>query len=289
MKNTNKYFILAPREMSSQRVKEILRKYLPRGVVYFGITQEEYVAGFEGQPQFRTLARSAVEELAARSGGRLQIVEYRQADAVEIIKKLDFDRAIVVNGSFHRSFHLRPEYQAIVEKPATVRYVSPFVDEAEAIEFALRFPPAEIKAKPPLDDQKMLEVINQSAAQAFINDFQTAAAIVKDGQLLTVQHNPVVPYETYAWHFGLSREKHADRPGQSDHYDAVHAETTALIAVRPDQARGATIYMRTFPCPHCARNLVFAGIKEIVYELDYGDKYSYNLLDKANVQYRRFA
>jgi deoxycytidylate deaminase len=46
--------------------------------------------------------------------------------------------------------------------------------------------------------------------------------------------------------------------------------------------------MRTFPCPHCARNIIYAGIKEVVYELDYGDDYGYNLFDKAGVKYRRF-
>jgi deoxycytidylate deaminase len=280
-----RYFILAPREMSEKRIRDLLRKYLERGKVVFGVAKEEYVAGFEGQPQFKTLKGDLVKKLAEKSGGRLEVVEYAQKDGIETIKWTRFDRAVVVNGSFHRSFHLRPEYEAIAAKGAEVRYESPFVDEMEAKEFAEGFEGE--RGLSEFAEENMQRILGEEAKRAFITDFQTAAAIVKNGEIVALAHNEVVPYETYAWHWGLSREKHKTPAGDSSHYDAVHAETAALIGAG-EKARGGTIYMKTFPCPHCARNIIYAGINEVVYELDYGDDYGYDLFEKAGVKTRRF-
>lgn len=280
----NNYFILAPREMSDARIKQLLKKYLPRGKVTFGIAKEKYIAGFENQPQFKTLSSALLSRLASQSAGRLELFEYAQCDGVKIIEQLDFTHAIVINGSFHRSFHLRPEFAAINSKPAKLKYESPFTDEAEAIRYAKNHNSP--RPLPEFSENSIQQILAQESTRAFITDFQTAAAIVKDNQIIALTHNPVVPYETYAWHFGLSREKHQTPAGDSSQYDTVHAETAALLQAGL-QAKGATIYMRTFPCPHCARNIVHAGISEVVYQLDYGDRYGYDLFEKANINYRR--
>lgn len=282
----SRYFILAAREMSNARVKDLLKKYLSRGKVIFGIAKEEYIAGFENQPQFKTLKPDFVKKLAAKSAGRLEVIEYSQADGVEVINNLDFNRAIVINGSFHRSFHLRPEFMAIADKKAELKYESPFIDEEEAKNFAEKF--SRPNKFPEFSESTIKQIIDEYSRHAFITDFQTASAVVKGGQFIALTHNPVVPYETYAWHYGLSREKYQTPVGDSSRYDTVHAETATLIHAGP-KAKGATIYVRTFPCPHCARNIVFAGIKEVIYELDYGDKYGYNLFDKAGIKYRRLS
>ncbi|MCL2085366.1 deaminase [Candidatus Saccharibacteria bacterium] len=293
----NKYFVLAPREMSQARIKSLLKKYLPRGKVTFGIAHEKYIAGFENQPQFKTLQGDFVKNLAAKSGGRLTVVEYPQSDGVDMINQLDFNRAIIINGSFHRSFHLRPECDAIISKGAEIRYESPFVDEQEAKDFADKVKQTESRQETSgredlltdsrLSDPSLQEIIKKEASKAFITDFQTAAAVVKDNKIIALAHNTVVPYETYAWHHGLEREKHKSPPGDSSKYDTVHAETAALMEAGP-KAKGATLYMQTFPCPHCAKNILYAGIKEVVYELDYGDDYGYNLFSRAGIKYRRY-
>jgi len=281
------YFILAPREMSDARVKDLLKKYLPRGQVIFGIAREPFVAGFEDQPQFKTLQGDSVKKLAAKSGGRLTTLTYTQAAGAQIIAQTDFDRAIIINGSFHRSFHLRPEHQAILAKDANIKYESPFISETEAKAFASKFQRNFKLPKFSASDIHIQRILAAESKKAFITDFQTAAAIVKNDELISLAHNAVVPYETYAWHYGNQREKHRTPAGDSSHYDTIHAETAALIKAG-DKSRGATLYMRTFPCPHCARNIIYAGIAEIVYELDYGDQYSYNLFNKSGTKYRRF-
>jgi deoxycytidylate deaminase len=49
---------------------------------------------------------------------------------------------------------------------------------------------------------------------------------------------------------------------------AIHAEMEAILAVARDSRHslvGATLYSTTYPCHNCARHIVAAGIKELVY------------------------
>lgn len=49
---------------------------------------------------------------------------------------------------------------------------------------------------------------------------------------------------------------------------AVHAEMDALISIARlggPSVQGATLYCRTYPCHNCARHIVAAGIREVVY------------------------
>lgn len=52
---------------------------------------------------------------------------------------------------------------------------------------------------------------------------------------------------------------------------AVHAEMSAILdAVRRGQSiKGATLYCTTFPCHNCAKHIVGAGLKEVVYIAPY--------------------
>ncbi len=49
-----------------------------------------------------------------------------------------------------------------------------------------------------------------------------------------------------------------------DFIRAVHAEASALFSAGY-AARGATLYVTTFPCHECARHIVISGIKRVVY------------------------
>jgi len=303
------YFVLAPREMSDKRVKELIRELLQKskgGKVVFGITEEDYILGHENQPQFRTLGPNLVKSLAAQAPDHLQVLTYSQKDGVDIINKTAFTHAIVINGSFARSFHLRDESKAILAKGARIKHMSPFLDEEEARSYANNFAQASASsastealqgevsggdrgqhalfcAEVGACERKMLD---KEFRKSFDNSFQTAAIIVKDGKIIAKANNTVVPYATYAWHHGPERERHKCDAGDSSHYDTCHAETAALINAGP-AARGADLYCRTFPCPQCARNIAYAGIKSVFYQLDFGDPYGYNLFKEAGIEYQK--
>lgn len=67
---------------------------------------------------------------------------------------------------------------------------------------------------------------------------------------------------------------------------AVHAEQNAIIqaAITGSKIKGGTLYVTTYPCSICARMLINAEIKRIVYDSDYSDKLSKEMLDEAKIE-----
>jgi dCMP deaminase len=65
----------------------------------------------------------------------------------------------------------------------------------------------------------------------------------------------------------------------------VHAEQNAMIqgARYGVVLMGATVYATTQPCSICAKMMINAGIEEIIYEGDYPDELSQELLKEAGV------
>ena len=52
---------------------------------------------------------------------------------------------------------------------------------------------------------------------------------------------------------------------------AIHAENMAIMNAAGRNLDGTILYTTTFPCSQCARQIVYAGIKEVVYVEPYPD------------------
>ena len=67
---------------------------------------------------------------------------------------------------------------------------------------------------------------------------------------------------------------------------AVHAEQNAIIQAAESGIKidKATLYVNTFPCSICARMIINAGVKKIVYLSDYNDELSKELLEESNIE-----
>ena len=50
-----------------------------------------------------------------------------------------------------------------------------------------------------------------------------------------------------------------------------HAEYKAIIGI-PPSVRGCTLYVTKYPCCHCAKVIVQAGITKVVYDEEGGEK-----------------
>ena len=48
----------------------------------------------------------------------------------------------------------------------------------------------------------------------------------------------------------------------------VHAELNAILNANGRDLRGATVYVALFPCNECAKAIIQAGIRRVVYECD---------------------
>ena len=74
-----------------------------------------------------------------------------------------------------------------------------------------------------------------------------------------------------------------------------HAEINCIgyCARHGVATRGSTLYCTTFPCLYCAGALVAAGVREVVYDVMYGEeednKITFTIFEKAKVKVRRFS
>ena len=72
-----------------------------------------------------------------------------------------------------------------------------------------------------------------------------------------------------------------------------HSELNAILNYRGGSLVGAKLYVSLFPCNECAKAIIQAGIKTIVYECDkYADtpstRASKSMLDAAGVRYYQY-
>lgn len=292
-------FIAAPRELSPARFTGLVKQYLPKGNILLGLAKEPYVDGFNAQPQFAMLRRSTVQHIigkinASKSPHKLYTLNYFQRDLPHVLEKLDFRKIIFVNGSWARSFHLRPEYYVLANRYTNYELVSPFASDSEAKTYAAQTNVSvTIPAKKILSQQEMAAYAAAVGRQSYDHTFQTGVALGKKSgsgyRLLASAFNAVVPYQTYAMHHGASREQHFSPPNDLNHYDTNHAEVNLLITAQQQgiDLRGTTLFINLLPCPPCARMLSQTDITEIVYAQDHSDGYAVSILEACGKRIHR--
>lgn len=305
-------FIAAPRSISEQRFKQLVKTYLPQGNIILGIAKEDYIVGFEKQPQFKTLQLAQIEPLiskvnAAPGNNKIYTLNYFQRELQYLIDKLTFKKAVLINGSWQHVFHSSPAYYQLTAKQTPYEMISPFTDEAEARQYEAQTEKEIIltfglidRKRTDYTELELLEISNKSATRSYDYSFQTGATLARATsqpgkyELLISTFNQVVPFQTYAMHYGASREKHFSPPNDLNHYDAVHAEVWLLIEAQkaaekkhPVSLKDTTLFINLMPCPPCARMLSQTSIKEIVYSIDHSDGYAIKMLEAAGKTVRR--
>jgi deoxycytidylate deaminase len=303
-------FIAAPRELSAARFTQLAKEYLQQGNIILGLSKEPHVIGFEDQPQFRMLRRKIVDAVIKKvntspSPHKIYTLSYSQRDTKHIFDKLKIKQVVLVNGSWKYAFHTQEPYYVLVKRGIPYKMISPFTDEREAQAYVV---PTEKEALrkvfswinkntqlyPTADT--MLRIADSTANISFDSSFQTGVAlgraipnVVDQYELLIYTFNKVVPYQTYALHYGNSREKFFSPPNDLNHYDTVHAEVEMLIGVQKKKIdlKGTTLFINLMPCPTCSRMLGETDIEEFVYVHDHSDGYAIQMLEAAGKKVRR--
>lgn len=116
------------------------------------------------------------------------------------------------------------------------------------------------------------------------------AVIVKDGQIVTEAFNQPLPDNQVCQRVGCLRDKLGLTMGRDlEKCRAVHAEAGAicLAAGNGKSVEGSTMYITCGPCMNCAKLIVGAGIKQIYYLDEYGDKTPLKLLEIMGIKWQR--
>ncbi|CAG9833903.1 unnamed protein product [Diabrotica balteata] len=117
---------------------------------------------------------------------------------------------------------------------------------------------------------------------------QVGACIVKDNKhVVGIGYNHMPnDSDEFSWE-NTEGNKHDNK-----HIYVIHAEKCAILNKTAD-INGCTIYVTLFPCNECAKDVIEAGIKEVVYLSDkYAKKQSTiqakKMFDKVGVFYREY-
>ena len=117
---------------------------------------------------------------------------------------------------------------------------------------------------------------------------QVGAVIVKDNRVVAIGYNgaPAGVKSCMERGFCLRDKMGIESGTRQEICYSVHAEQSAIIqaAKMGISIQGSTIYVTHQPCSLCARMIVNSGIERIVYEQDYPDKFSLELLKEANIE-----
>jgi len=139
----------------------------------------------------------------------------------------------------------------------------------------------------PTFDEVFMEISYTWAKRATCLRRQVGAVIAKDGQQLTAGYNGAprgIPH--CAEMGGCIREKLGIPSGQRHEIcRGTHAEQNAITQAAKFgiNIEGGTLYCNTFPCVICAKMILNAGIKKVVYDSDYDDTLSKEILGQQSL------
>lgn len=120
---------------------------------------------------------------------------------------------------------------------------------------------------------------------------QVGACIVNDdNRIVSVGYNGFprgCSDEVFPW------ERKADNQNDTKYPFVCHAELNAILNSNGIGVKGSRIYVALFPCNECAKAIIQAGIKEIIYISDkYADtdnnRASRRMLEAAGVKLTKF-
>jgi dCMP deaminase len=116
---------------------------------------------------------------------------------------------------------------------------------------------------------------------------RVGAIVVLEKRILTTGYNGAPTGLAHCLEVGCLREKMGIPSGERHELcRGLHAEQNAIIqaAVWGISIKGATLYVTCQPCALCAKMLINAGIKKIVYEGEYPDELAMELLSEAGIE-----
>lgn len=143
--------------------------------------------------------------------------------------------------------------------------------------------------KRPTWDEYFMTLADQVASRTTCMRRSVGAIIVKDKRILATGYNGVPSSLAHCDVVGCLRQRMGIPSGQRHEIcRGLHAEQNAVIqaARHGINIDGASIYITTQPCSLCAKMLINAGIREIVYANPYPDELSLSMLEEAGIGVR---
>jgi dCMP deaminase len=147
-----------------------------------------------------------------------------------------------------------------------------------------------VRDKRPSWDEYFANISRQVAERSTCLRRKVGAVLVRDKRILATGYNGAPSGVRHCIEIGCLRESRGIASGERHELcRGLHAEQNAIIqaALHGIAIEGASIYCTHQPCVLCAKMLVNAGIREILFLEGYPDELSEDLLNEAGVKMSR--
>ena len=116
--------------------------------------------------------------------------------------------------------------------------------------------------------------------------------VSEDNKILSMGYNGF-PRGCSDDEFPWGKDEETTDPYSAKYLYVTHSELNAILNYRGGSLEGAKLYVSLFPCNECAKAIIQAGIKTVVYDCD---KYEHTpsviaskrMLDAAGVRYYKY-
>ncbi|MGB9680184.1 MAG: deoxycytidylate deaminase [Thermoanaerobacteraceae bacterium] len=135
-------------------------------------------------------------------------------------------------------------------------------------------------------DEYFMQIVDVVKTRSTCLRRHVGAILVVDKHIISTGYNGPPTGLLHCEETGCLREQLGIPSGERPELcRGVHAEQNAIIqaALNGVSTRGATLYVSSSPCVLCAKMLINAGVKRIVYQEEYPDELAFKLLKEANV------
>ncbi len=142
----------------------------------------------------------------------------------------------------------------------------------------------------PTWDEYFMRMAHVIATRSTCLRRSVGALLVRDKRILATGYNGAPAGLPHCEEVGCRRAELGVASGQRQELcRALHAEQNAIIqgALHGVSVCDSVLYCTTQPCVICAKMLINAGVKRIVYEADYNDELSLQMLREAGLELLR--
>ncbi len=142
-------------------------------------------------------------------------------------------------------------------------------------------------------DEYFMGVAELSGMRSKDPNTQVGCCIVSaDNKILSMGYNGL-PIGCSDDEFPWNRENADDDPYNAKYVYVAHSELNAILNYRGGSLEGSKLYVTLFPCNECAKAIIQAGIKTVIYADDKyadspGTRASKRMFDAAGVDYRAY-
>ena len=140
-------------------------------------------------------------------------------------------------------------------------------------------------------DQYFMSIADAVATRSTCLRHHVGAVIVRDKHIVATGFNGAPRGLPHCLNVGCIRDQENIPSGtRTERCMAVHSEINAIIqaALHGVSTDGATLYCTHQPCSSCAKAIINAGIRRVVYGEEYPDVTGLELFESAGVLTRRF-